>query len=141
LRSNGKNKQDHIIPISSIPLGYDLGLEKGWKILESPMYFPTPDKTGLDVTDISSILDMTSVRGLIKHHQKMNIPLEEFIKFRVFCGTKELQRGVNGFDIDLNNKCIYTYNADYTQSHRIFVIINSMAINNMATEITNFDKT
>ena len=71
----------------------------------------------------------------------MNIPLEEFLRFKVFCGTKLLERGVNGYDIDLEKKCIYTYHADPTQSHRIFALINSMAINNMATEITNFDKT
>ena len=138
------NKQngDTIIPISSIPLGFDLGLEKGWKILEAPFFFPEPDKDGVDTTDISSILDQVSVKALILHHEKMNIPLDGFLQFRVFAGTRELSRGKgeNGYDISFEKRCIYIYHPNVYESHRIFVLINSMAINNMATEITNFDK-
>lgn len=126
-----------IIPISSIPLDYDLGLEKGWKILSSPFYFT--DDSEVDVTDISSILNMSSLQSLIKHHTKHNIPLEPFLQFRCFRGREEIPRGVNGFDIDLNKKCVYTYHPIGGMSYRLFVLINSLAINNMATEITNFN--
>jgi len=138
---NLMNSEDRVILMSSIPLGYDLGLEKGWKIIESPFYFATPDpKTGIDETDISEILNKISIRNLINHHKQMNIPLEYFLQFRVFRGNKELPRGIKGFDIDLEQKKLYTYNAFNQDSHRLFVIINTMAINNMATEISNFDK-
>jgi hypothetical protein len=130
---------DRIIPISSIPLNYNLGLDKGWKILSSPFYF-ADDSSKVDTTDISSILDMSSLQAIIKHHRYNHIPLEPFVQFRCFKGRKELPRGVNGFDIDLDKKCIYTYNPEGNISYRLFVLINSLAINNMATEITNFNK-
>lgn len=130
-----------IIPISTIPMDYDLELEKGWKILSSPFYFAElSPNTNIDETDISSILEMSAVKLLITHHKKHNIPLEPFLKFRCFHGRKELPRGINGFDIDLEKKCIYTYNPSGKESYRLFVLINSSAINNMATEITNFNK-
>lgn len=131
------DKHDRIIPISSIPLGYNLDLDKGWKILSSPFYFAEA-KTNLDVTDISSILDAPSIKALINHHRRNNIPLDPFIRFRCFKNRQELPRGVKGFDIDLDKKCIYTYNPEGNISYRLFVLINSLAINNMATEITNF---
>ena len=131
-KNNGR-----IIPISTIPLDYDLGLEKGWKILSSPFYFAEA-KTNLDITDISSILDSGSLKAIINHHRKNNIPLEPFVQFRCFKGRQELPRGVKGFDIDFDKKCIYTYNPEGNVSYRLFVLINSLSINNMATEITNF---
>lgn len=134
------NNGERIIPISSIPLGYDLGLEAGWKILESPFYFPNNVVNGVDETDISSILDRSSVKALIEHHTQMHIPLEQFLDFRVFRGNKEIPRGVKGFDISLEKKCIYTYNPAPEIQHRLFVLINSLAINNMATEIMNYGK-
>lgn len=126
-----------IVPISSIPMGYDLGLEKGWKILASPIYF-VDQKDKIDITDLSSIFNMASVKSLINHHKTNNIPLEPFLQFRCFRGGKEIPRGINGFDIDMNKKCIYTYNPIGGESYRLFILINSLAINNMATEITNF---
>ena len=126
-----------IIPISSIPLNYDLGLDKGWKILSSPCYFADPTQK-IDETDISSILSMSSIRALITHHKNKHIPLEPFLQFRCFKGREELQRGPKGFDIDLDKQVIYTYYPDGKLSYRLFVLINSLAINNMATEITNF---
>ena len=113
---------DNIIPISSIPLNYDLDLTGGWKILESPFYFPDmANKEGVDSTDISSILDKPSIKMLIRHNR--GIP-----------------RGHDGFDISFEDKCIYTYYPIPKTSYRLFVLINSLAINNMATEITNFNK-
>ena len=126
-----------IIPISTIPLDYDLGLEHGWKVLASPFYFANP-KEKIDETDISSILNMNSVQSIIRHHKHNNIPLEPFIQFRCFRGREEIPRGVKGFDIDLNKKLLYTYYPEGNISYRLFVLINSLAINNMATEITNF---
>ena len=131
-------EQDRIIPISSIPLGYDLHLPSGWKILDAPFYFPSPDENGMDTTDISSILDLKSIKLIIEHHRQMNVPLSAFIKFRVFCGSRELPLGPLGYDLDLDKKCIYTYRSNPHQSYRIFVLINQMLINDMTTEITNF---
>jgi hypothetical protein len=128
---------DRIVPFSSIPLDYDLGLEKGWKIFSSPFYFAEA-KTNLDVTDIHSILDAPSLRSIIRHHRNHHIPLEPFVQFRCFKGREELPRGVKGFDIDLDKKCIYTYNPEGNVSYRLFVLVNSLAINQMAAEITNF---
>lgn len=136
--SFNEDEQNRIIPLSSIPLGYDLGLKEGWKILESPFYKAIPDKNGIDTTDISSILDSNTIKMILRHHLKMNIPLSSFLQFRVFCDTIELSKGIKGYDISLKNKCIYTYNADPSKSYRIFVIVNTLAINNMAAEITNF---
>jgi hypothetical protein len=129
-----------IVPILSVPLGYDLGLDAGWKMQDAPFYVPDAVKDGVDTTDISSILDQSSVKALIEHHTKMHIPLEDFLRFRVFKGLDELPRGVHGFDISLEKKCIYTYNPEPNVPYRIFVLINSLAINNMVTEITNFNK-
>lgn len=134
------NNGERIIPVSSIPLGYNLGLEAGWKILESPFYFTSVPEDQVDETDISSILDMYSVKTLIEHHTKMHIPLEEFLQFRVFKGDKEIPRGVNGFDISLEKKCVYTYHPQANIQYRLFVLINSLAINDMATEIMNYSK-
>lgn len=131
-----KNDGD-IIPISSIPMEYDLGLDKGWKILSAPCYFADPTQK-IDETDISSILSMSSIKSLITHHKNKHIPLEPFLQFRCFKGRDELPRGVNGFDIDLDKQVIYTYRPTGKLSYRLFVLINSLAINNMATEITNF---
>lgn len=132
---------DNIIPISTIPIGYDLHLSGGWRILESPLYFPDVNRSDIDKTDISTILDKPSIKALIKHNREMNIPLEQFLDFRCFCGNREIPRGVNGFDISFEDKCIYTYNPRDKISYRLFVLFNSLAVNNMATEITNFDKT
>ena len=143
LEKTEKGDVNRVIPIASIPLNYDLGLDKGWKILQAPFYFPAPDKDGIDTTDISSILEQPSIRAVIHHHHEMNIPLDGFLQFRVFAGLDELPRGrgfEHGYDISFENHCIYTYNPDSNLSYRIFVIINAMAINNMATEITGFDK-
>ena len=129
---------DKIIPIASFPLDFDLGLDKGWKILTSPSYFADP-KEKIDETDISSILDMPSLKSLITHHRENNIPLEPFLQFRCFKGKKELPRGITGFDISLDKKCIYTYRPEGGMSYRLFVLINALAINNMAKEITNFN--
>lgn len=132
---------DNIIPISSIPLNYDLDLTGGWKILESPFYFPDmANKEGVDSTDISSILDKPSIKMLIRHNREMGIPLEQFLNFRCFCENREIPRGHDGFDISFEDKCIYTYYPIPKTSYRLFVLINSLAINNMATEITNFNK-
>ena len=131
---------DRIIPITSIPLGYDLNLKGGWAILESPFYFPDDaGQDGIDKTDISPILDKPSVKALIRHNQEMHIPLEQFLDFRCFAGNKEIPRGINGFDISFTDKCVYTYNPKEKMSYRLFVLINTLAINNMATEITNFN--
>lgn len=131
-----KNKGD-IIPISSIPMNYDLGLDKGWKILSAPCYFADPSQK-VDETDISSIVSLSSIQHLIKHHKDKNIPLEPFLQFRCFKGREEIPRGIKGFDVDLDKQVIYTYYPDGNLSYRLFVLINSLAINNMATEITNF---
>lgn len=128
--------ENRIIPITTIPMDYDLGLEKGWKILSAPFYFA--DKNcEVDETDISSILNMGSIKLIMDHHKRFHIPLDPFIQFRCFKGRKELERGVNGFDISLEKQCIYTYRPVGGESYRLFVLINSLAINNMATEIMN----
>jgi hypothetical protein len=132
---------NRIVPIYSIPLEYDLGLEKGWKIQTSVIYHPAKDIVGIDETDISSILDQSSVKALIEHHTAMHIPLHEFLEFRVFKGSKEIPRGVKGFDISLEKKLLYTYNPEPNVPYRIFVLINALAINNMATEIAKFNRT
>lgn len=134
-------KDDRIIPFTSIPLGYDLGLEKGWKIQEAPVLFPNAPVDGIDTTDISTVVNSPSIRSLIGHHKKMNIPLESFLEFRVFCDRREIPRGVKGFDISLDKKELYIYNPEIDKSYRLFVLINSLAINNMATEIMTFGRT
>lgn len=131
---------NRIIPIMSVPLGYNLRLEHGWKILASPFYIPDTPENGVDTTSMESVMGQQSIQSLINHSKAMSVPLDPFLKFRCFKGGKELPRGVHGFDIDLNNQCIYTYNPDETATYRLFVLVNTLAINNMAAEITNLNK-
>lgn len=131
---------ERIIPIDSFPLGYDLHLEYGWKILSSPFYVPNAPVNGVDTTSMESIFSRSAIRDIINHSKKTKIPLEPFLRFRCFKGRQELAKGVTGFDIDLEKNCIYTYDPDEHETYRLFVLVNTLAINNLAAEITGLNK-
>lgn len=135
-----QQRGDRIDPVTVIPLRYDLGLDRGWKILTSTYFYTDSKCDEMDITDISSLLDMPSLKSLVSHHRGNHIPIEPFLDFKCYCSLAELPRGVKGFDIDYDKKCIYVYHPISGMPYRLFVLINSMAINNMAIEITNFNK-
>lgn len=127
---------DRIYPLFTIPLLYDIQLDEGWKIYQSPAI--TRPAMGEDVTDISSMFDSALCR-IIEHQTTMNIPLDIFIKFKVYEGTRELQEG-RDFIVDIPAKKFILKNADTRLTYRLFILINNYIINSMTMEITGFDK-
>lgn len=130
---------DRLVLVSSIPLNQDLRLPHGWKIYASPFYYVDSDDD-IDETDIKSILESGSIQSLIKHHKKYNIPLEPYLQFRCFKGSTEIPRGIKGFDIDIEKGVVYTYFPELNTPYRLFVLINMLELNNMSSEIANFNK-
>lgn len=127
---------DNIIPIVSIPLGYNLRLDHGWKIYDQSFYHVSTNKDNdPDITDISTILESNGMKKLLHHLDHNNIPHYPYLRFRCFKDGKELSRGKDGFEIDLKKKCIYTYNPEPHHTYRLFTIVNSLDINNAAAEI------
>lgn len=133
----------NIIPIHSIPLSYDLHLEPGWAVFNdmSPMYFIKDEipKGECDITDISQIIQKP-IRKVINHQLGMNIPLDTMIRFKCFKNRKEMPYGKRGYEIDLENLTIKTYDCDPDATYRLFIIVNNFAINASISEITKFSE-
>lgn len=134
---------NRIIPIHSIPTHYDLNLEPGWVIFNdmSPMYFIKDyiPKGQCDITDISQVI-RSSIRKVIDHQIGMNIPLETMIRFKCFKNNQEMPYGKRGYEIDITNYTIKTYDCDPDATYRLFILVNNFAINEMITEINKFNE-
>ena len=134
---------NRIIPIQSIPLSYDLRLEPGWVTFKdlSPMYFIKDiiPEGECDITDIGQVI-REPIQKVIRHHIGMNIPLDTIIRFKCFKDTVELPYGHRGFEIDLENLIVKTYDCSPTATYRLFIIINQQLINSYISEITNFNE-
>lgn len=145
---NGKDKphdDEHIIPLMSIPLGFDLHLPEGWRILNSPCFFVTTDsyKDGADdITPFKEVIpnEFQSLIGkFINYNKYTGTPFEPFIRFRCFKGRRELPEGPNGYTIDLDNLEIHVFDCDPKETYRLFILVNTLMINQVAIEINNFN--
>lgn len=135
--------QNRVIPIHSFPVHYDLHLDPGWVVFNdmSPMYTirqPVP-KGQCDKTDLKQVI-RKSIQDVIKHQLGMNIPLDTLIRFKCFKNNKELIYGKHGYEIDLNEYVIKTYDCDPTATYRLFILVNKFAINATISEITKFNE-
>lgn len=132
-----------VIPIHSIPLSYDLKLEPGWVVFNdmSPMFFIKDyvPEGECDITDISQVIQKP-IQKVIRHHLGMNIPLDTVLRFKCFKDRKEMPYGRTGYEIDLDNLCIRTYDCDPDATYRLFILVNNHAINSCITEITKFSE-
>lgn len=135
-----------IVPLLSIPLQYDLHLENGWKILQSPTYMVTIDGIGpefADITDFSQVIPgsvQNTIKGIVKHNKEHGIPISPYIRFRCFKDTKELPRGKTGYEVDLEKFQIITYNCKPKVTYRLFILVNNMAIQSLLPQVTEFNK-
>ena len=143
---NKKLIGERIVPLLSIPLQYNLSLDEGWKILQSPTYMVTSNGIGpefVDETDFSQVIPkavQNTIVQLIKHNKEHGIPISPYIRFRCFKDTKELPVGYNGFKVDLENFKIYTYNCKPKVTYRLFILINNLAIQNLMPQVQEFHK-
>lgn len=131
---------DRVVPLYSIPLLFNINLDAGWKIMTAPAYFIS----SVEEPDVTNIKDSfsTELINILRYQRIMKLPLETFMKVRVFKGDKELIEHV-GYDInieDLDNPTITTYDTDTQATYRLFIIINNLYINNIITEITKFNQ-
>lgn len=137
---------DRIKPLLTLPLRYDLHLQDGWKILQSPTYVVATHGIGerfKDVTEFGSVIPSlvkNTLTGIIEHSAHYGIPISPYIKFRCFKDTKELPLGKNGFEINLKTFEVYTYNCTPGVTYRLFILINNLKINSIATEVTKFNE-
>lgn len=140
LRQSDPNR---IIPIHSIPTHYDLNLEPGWTVFNkmSPFFYIRQDvpKGECDITDIRPVIN-DSVRMVIEHQLGMNIPLDTLIRFKCYKNNYEMPYGKQGYEIDLSNYTIKTYDCDKKATYRLFILVNTFAINAMTAEITKFNE-
>lgn len=137
---------NRIVPLLSIPLGYDLKLPTGWRILNSPHYmvkdYGTWEKNGAeDITPFGDVIP-SEYKELIKemavYNKYTNTPFDPFIKFRVFKGRYELPEGKKGYEIDIDKLEIHTYDCNPKETYRIFILVNTLMINTIASEVHNF---
>lgn len=143
---NQKLVGERIVPLLTIPLKYNLHLEEGWKILQSPTYMVTSSGVGVeyvDETDFSQVIPkavQTTIEQLVKHNKEHGIPLSPYIRFRCFKDTKELPVGKMGYEVDLEKFKIYTYNCKPKVTYRLFILINNLAIQNLLPQVAEFHK-
>lgn len=134
---------NRVIPIHSIPIHYDLQLEPGWVVSRdlSPMYFIRDHipEGECDITDISQMIT-PPIQKIINHQFGMNIPLDVLIRFKCYKNNREMPYGKRGYEIDLDNLVIKTYDCDTTATYRLFIILNNFAINSMIAEINKFNE-
>lgn len=137
------NDLNRVIPIHSIPLHYDLNLDPGWIVLKdlSPMYFIKDyiPEGECDTTDITQILTPPIIK-IIKHQFGMNIPLDTLVRFKCFKNNREMPYGKRGYEVDLDNKIIKTYDCSPNATYRLFILLNNFAINSMIAEINKFNE-
>lgn len=141
LLDSSETGKDRVVPLYSIPLLFHMDLDPGWRIATAPAYFVTsgqlPDKTSLkDAID-------SQLKDVIKYQRAMNLPLDLFIKFRVYKGNKELPNSRIGYLIDLedlDNPFILTYDIGLEDTYRVFVLVNNGYINQILSEINDFNK-
>ena len=140
------SSEDRIIPITSIPLKYDLKLTPGWEIYSCPCFFVTEPED--DRTDLSSQIS-TSVFNLIKMTMKSGMTLNDtMVRFECFKDTRRLKIG-EGFDIDIKEDPgkpdgmridVVVHDCTPHITYRLFILVNNFVVNNIAAEVTEFNK-
>ena len=140
------SSEDRIIPITSIPLKYDLKLTPGWEIYSRPCFFVTEPED--DRTDLSSQIS-TSVFNLIKMTMKSGMTLNDtMVRFECFKDTRRLKIG-EGFDIDIKEDPgkpdgmridVVVHDCTPHITYRLFILVNNFVVNNIAAEVTEFNK-
>lgn len=135
-----------IIPISSIPLKYDLKLTPGWEIYNAPCYFVDSFKD--DITDLSTSISKP-VANLIRLTMDSGMALSDsLVRFECFKDTKRLKLKED-FDIEIKKDKtneiglsikIITHNCTPKVTYRLFILVNNFAVNNIASDVTGFNK-
>lgn len=136
-----KDKDNRVVPLFSIPLLFELDVDPGWKIAAAPSYFVTSNKSE-DVTNIKDVIT-DEIKPILDYQRAMRLPLDLFLRFRVFKGNKELPNSINGYTIDItdyDNPTLTTYDVNIEETYRLFVLINNEYIHRITTEITEFNK-
>lgn len=137
---------DNIIPILSIPLKYDLKLTPGWEIYGAPCYFVSSPKD--DETDITNFISKP-VANLIKLTLDSGMMLSDsMVRFECFKDTKRLVHG-EGYRITIEEDklseigikiTIITHDCTPHVTYRLFILVNNFAVNNIASDVTGFNK-
>lgn len=135
---------DTIIPITSIPLKYDLKLTPGWEIFSAPCYMVSSDKD--DETDLSNEITLP-VANLILTSMRSGLDVgETFVRFECFMDTYQLRPGKD-YDITIEKDGtsevgvrvkVITHLCRRKVTYRIFILVNNYAVNNVASEVTGF---
>lgn len=129
-----------IVPLLSIPLGFNLHLEDGWRILNSPCFSVT--KMSDDVTPFGDVIpdEFKELLGkMVVYNKYTKTPFEPFIKFRCFKGRYELPEGERGYQIDLDKLEVHIYDCNQSETYRLFILVNTLMINSIASEVNNFN--
>lgn len=139
-------KDGTMIPIMSIPLKYDLKLTPGWEIYAAPCYLVSSPKD--DETDLTNEIS-DPVANLIITALDSELELSStFIRFECFMDTHQLTPG-RDYDViierDKTSKIgirakIITHLCRRKSTYRIFILVNNYAVNNIASEVTGFNK-
>lgn len=147
MENKGKNvdvpDDSRIIPLMSIPMGFDLHLKDGWRILNSPCFSVTADgyKDVEDITPFSDVVPQefrNLIGKFVTYNQYTKVPFEPFIEFRCFKGRKELPVGDNGYKIDLSKLEVHIFDCDSAETYRLFILVNTLMINTIASEVNSF---
>lgn len=135
------SSDNRVIPLYSIPLLFNLGLDPGWRIHSAPPYFVNHG-VEKDETNIQALMD-TFIKNVLTYQRHMKLPQDLFVKFRAFKGDVELPNDETGFTVDLSdldNPILTTYDINHKETYRLFIVVNNDYINSITTELNGFNE-
>jgi hypothetical protein len=127
-----------IIPMFTMANMYKQTLENGWKMYQSSM-FKTEKSGHPDTLDLKLIITPAFIR-VIEYHTHKGLPLDTFMKFKLFKDARELSLEREEFSLDYSNLTVTTNVSNVNSTYRIFLYVNTLYINEMADEIFEISK-
>lgn len=123
-----------ILPIFSDSINLnDFNLPLGWQIYSWPIF---KLKKGENTVSINNILN-DSLRAVIDHHIKFNIPMERFINIQFRENGSILTNEM--FYINWREREIVLLNPNYHRTYRLIIMVSVEYINNLIKELYNLE--
>lgn len=126
-----------IVPIFTITNFYQETLPNGWKLYSYNMFkveSSEPDKLYL-----RTVLSNTLIR-FIEDHNLKGIPIETFLDIKIVKDNRMLELSRNHYSIDYKEGVLTTNVCNIYSTYRILIYVNTLYINNLATEVLQLNK-